>query len=220
MMRMTRMPRPLRAVAVVLMMAALAGCSAGTRMVDSWRTDQPVTHKPQKVVVIAALPDALMRQAVEVDMVSILKDKGVPAVAGSSLSGLSGGIRGKIDTEKAARTLRQAGADGVIVSFYTGGGRSGDYVRANYHADYVGTEVGYGYYGWGQPYFVDVYTVHKAENIDDFVVTFFIESAYYDLETEKSVWRIVTQTKDVEHTDAARDIANKIASQMSAAGLK
>ena len=52
------------------------------------------------------------------------------------------------------------------------------------------------------------------------VYGFGVETSYYDLETEQSVWRIVTQTRDVEHTDAARDIAGKIAAQMSAAGLK
>jgi hypothetical protein len=39
------------------------------------------------------------------------------------------------------------------------------------------------------------------------------------METEEPVWRIVTFTKDTEHTDAARDIANKIASEMRSAGL-
>jgi len=34
------------------------------------------------------------------------------------------------------------------------------------------------------------------------------------------VWRIVTYTKDVEHTDAASDIANQVAKEMSSAGLK
>ncbi len=33
------------------------------------------------------------------------------------------------------------------------------------------------------------------------------------------VWRIVTETKDVEHADAASDIAGKMASQMRSAGL-
>jgi hypothetical protein len=40
------------------------------------------------------------------------------------------------------------------------------------------------------------------------------------METEMPVWRIVTFTKDTEHTDAARDIANKMASEMRSAGLR
>ena len=52
-----------------LMAAALmlSGC-AQTSVVDSWRTDQPVTNKPDKVAVIAVLPDALVRESVEGDV--------------------------------------------------------------------------------------------------------------------------------------------------------
>lgn len=217
MMGMSRIRRLLCGLAGLSMLVLLAGCSAGTRMVDSWRTDQPVTHKPEKVAVIVAVPDALMRQAIEIDVATILQKKGIPAVAGSNLPGLSGGIRGKIDTERVGAILRKDGADGVIVSFYAGGGREGEYVRADYYTEYEGTAVGY---GWAQPYFVDVYSVHKAEDIHDFTLTTYVETSYYDLESEQSVWRIVTRTKDVEHTDAARDIAGKIATQMSTAGLK
>lgn len=212
-----RLIRPMACIALALL---LAGCSAGTRMVDSWRTDQPVTHQPEKVAVIVAVPDALMRQAIEIDVAAVLQNKGIPAVAASNLPGLSGGIRGNIDTDKVGAILRRDGADGVVVSFYAGGGREGEYVRADYYAEYEGTAMGYSYYGWGQPYFVDVYSIHKAEDIHDFTLTTYVETSYYDLENGQSVWRMVTQTKDVEHTDAARDIAVKIASQMSAAGLK
>ena len=52
------------------------------------------------------------------------------------------------------------------------------------------------------------------------MTTAYVESSYYDMETEMPVWRIVTFTKDTEHTDAARDIANKMASEMRSAGLR
>ena len=39
------------------------------------------------------------------------------------------------------------------------------------------------------------------------------------METEMPLWRIVTETKDTEHADAARDIGGKIASEMRSAGL-
>lgn len=200
-----------------LLIVALAGCSAGTRMVDSWRSDQPAARKPEKVAVIMALPDALMRQAIEIDVAAILQKKGIPAVAGSNLPGLGGGIRGKIDTERATEVLVRDGVDGVIVSFYAGGGREGEYVRDQYYTEYEGTGMGY---GWAQPYFVDVYSVHRAEDIQDFTLTTYVETSYYDLESERPIWRIVTRTKDIEHTDAAKNIAGKIATQMSAAGLK
>jgi hypothetical protein len=206
---------------ILLALAApliLAAC-AQTSVVDTWKTDKPVTNKPDKVAVIAVLPEALLRKAVEIDVAKILSDKGTPAVPASDLPGMSGGIRGEIDTEVAAGLLRQAGVDGIVVMFYSGGGQSEGYVRSDYWAEYLGSGMGY---GWGTPYFTgmtNVYTIRQGPGWADFKTTAYVESSYYDMETEEPIWRIVTFTKDVEHTDGARDIANKVASQMRSAGL-
>lgn len=205
--------------AVLLLAGTLvAGCTQ-TKLVDQWQIDEPVTHKPEKVAVIAVLPDALMREAVEVDVARIMADKGTPAVPSSRVPGMSGGIRGEIDAEVATGLLREADVDGVVVMFYAGGQNSEGYVRSDYWAQYVGSGVGYGGYSWGQPYFVDVYTVRQGPGWADYQRSAYVESSYYDLETKLPVWRIVTETKDVEHADAASDIAGKMASQMRSAGL-
>lgn len=214
-MTLTNISLAVRIAGALFAAALLAGC-AHTEVVDDWKTEQRVTNKPGKVAVIAALPEALMREAVEVDVARILEDKGTPAVPSSRIPGMSGGIRGEIDPEAAAEMLRQADVDGVVVMFYVGGGRSEDYVRSDYWAEFIGSGVGY---NWAQPYFVDVYTVRRGADILDFNQIIYVESSYYDLETESPVWRIVTQTKDIEHADAAEDIAKKIASEMRSAGL-
>lgn len=208
-----------RQFALLLAAAALLGGCAQTRLVDSWQIDEKIDRKPDKVAVIAVLPEALIRESVEVDVAKILADKGTPAVASSRIPGMGGGIRGEIDTEAAAGLLRQAEVDGVIVMFYAGGERSGEYKRANYWAEYLGSGAGYAGYSWVTPYFVDVHAVRQGADIVSFEQTVFVESSYYDMETERPVWRIVTSTRDLEHTDAARDIAGKIASEMRSAGL-
>jgi hypothetical protein len=219
--RNTHSPRALvaRHFTLLLAVAALLGGCAQTSVVDSWQVEERIDRKPEKVAVIAVLPDALIRESVEVDVAKILSDKGTPAVPSSRIPGMGGGIRGEIDTEAAAGLLRQADVDGVIVMFYAAGERTGDYERSNYWAEYVGTGIGYAGYSWATPYFVDVYTVHQGAEIVSFEQTVFVESSYFDMESKLPVWRIVTRTKDVEHTDAARDIAGKIASEMRSAGL-
>jgi len=206
----------LQTVLIAVVLSLFLSACAQTRVVDSWKADQPVTHKPQKVAVIAVLPDALTRKAVEIDMAKVLVKKGTPAVPGSEVPGMSGGIRGEIDVDVATEILRSAGVDGVVVIFYSGGGVSEGYVRSDYWAQYVGSGVGY---SWGRPYFTDVYTVRQGAGYADYKTTAYVESSYYDLETEQPVWRVVTFTKDVEHTDTADDIAHKIASEMGSAGL-
>jgi len=202
---------------VALLFAAwlLAGC-AQTQVVDSWEAESEATQKPAKVAVIAALPEALMREAVEVDVAKILADKGVSAVPSSRIPGMSGGIRGEIDREAAESLLRSANVDGVVVMFVTGAGRSGEYVRSDYWAEYLGSGLGY---NWASPYFVDVYTIRQGADIIDFQQTLFVESSYYDMNTEAPLFRFVTKTKDLEHTDAASAIGKKIASEMRSTGL-
>jgi hypothetical protein len=202
--------------AFLLLAAALLAACTQTKLVDSWQAEEKISNKPGKVAVIAVLPEALIREAVERDVAKILADKGTPAVPASRLPGMGGGFRGEIDTEVATGLLREAGVDGVIVMFYTGGGRTGNYERSNYWTEYLGSGVGY---SWGSPYFVDVYTVRQGADVVSFEQTIFVESSYFDMQSEKPVWRIVTQTKDVEHADAASDIAGKIASEMRSADL-
>jgi len=203
-----------------LAITLLAGCAfKQTKVVDTWQTDQAVTHKPDKVAVIAVLPEALLREAFEVDVARLLADKGTPAVPSSRIPGMGGGIRGEIDVEVATGLLRQADVDGVIVMFYSGGGRSEGYVRSDYWAEYLGTGT---VYSWGRPYFTgftDVYTIRKGPGWADFQTIAYVESSYYDMDTEMPVWRIVTETKDTEHSDAAEEIGKKIASEMRAAKL-
>jgi hypothetical protein len=202
-------------LAYPVFLLVLAAC-AQTQVVDSWKTEKPITNKPDKVAVIVVLPEALMRKAVEIDVAAVLKKKGTNAVVSSEIRGMSGGIRGEIDAEAATKLLRAADVDGVVVMFYAGGGVSEGYVRSDYWMQHVGSGMGY---SWGRPYFTNVYTVRQGPGWTDTRTIAYVESSFYDMETEEPIWRIVTKTKDTEHTDGAVDIARQIASQMNRAGL-
>jgi hypothetical protein len=203
----------------VCSMTIAPNAEAKTKLVDSWENKEAKEANPQKIALIAVLPEALAREAFEIDVVKKLNSKNRNVVAASKLPGLSGGIRGKIDTERAVKALEAAGVDGVIVMFYAGGGVSDSYVRSDYWLKYEGTGVGYAGYNWGTPYFTDVYSVQKGPGYADFSQSALVESSYYDLTTQEPLWRIVTETKDVEHSDAAVAIAKKINSAMRKAGL-
>jgi hypothetical protein len=207
------------ALGMLLAIGLAATAEARTKLLDSWENPEaPETHA-DKIAVIVVLPDALLRKAVEIDLVKMLQKKGRTLVAGTDIPGLTGGIRGKVDTEKAAAALDAAGVDGVIVLFYTGGGVTGEYKRSDYWLRYEGSTMGYGYYNWGQPYFVDVYSVQKgSQAYSDFIRTAWVETSFYDLESRQAIWRIVTETKDIEHSDATKGIGKRIATQMRKSG--
>lgn len=216
-------PNLFRTCRVTLLFVALSlvlGACAQTRVVDSWQTDKNVGAKPDKIAVIAVLPEALMRKAVEIDVANYLVDKGYKTIPSSNIKGMSGGIRGEIDVEVATGMLRDAEVDGIVVMFYSGGGESEGYVRSDYWLEYLGSGMGY---SWGRPYFTgmtSVYTVRQGPGYADFRTTAYVESSYYDMDTEEPIWRFVTFTKDVEHTDGVRDISKEVAAQMRRSGLK
>jgi hypothetical protein len=211
--------RTSRIILLTLTLPLLFSACSQVKIVDSWKAEDPATHKPVKVAVIAVLPDGLMREAVEIDVAKVLVNKGTPAVVSSKIPGMSGGIRGEIDVEVATGLLRQADVDGIVVMFYAGGGESEGYVRSDYWLQYLGTGVGY---SWGQPYFTgttSVYAIRQGPGYADFRTTAYVETSYYDLETEEPVWRIVTFTKDVEHSDTVKSISEDAAREMRSAGL-
>lgn len=203
-----------RIIALLLFTPLFLAACAQTKVVDSWQTQTPVANKPAKVAVVAVLPEALMRKAVEIDVAKILADKGTPAVPSSNIPGFGGGIRGEIDVEIATGILRDADVDGIVVMFYSGGGPSDGYVRSDYWLQHVGSGMSY---SWGRPYFTgftEVYTVRQGPGWADVKNTAYVETSYYDMADNQPVWRIVTFTKDTEHTDAARDIAQQVSSEM------
>lgn len=210
-------------IALLTMAATLVlGACTQTKVIDSWKTDKPVGGRPDKIAVVAVLPEALMRKAVEIDVANVLVGKGYKAIPSSNIKGMSGGIRGEIDVEVATGLLRDAEVDGIVVMFYAGGGESEGYVRSDYWLEYLGTGMGY---SWGRPYFTgagmtSVYTVRQGPGYADFRTTAYVESSFYDMDTEEPVWRFVTFTKDVEHADTVDDISRKIASEMRSSGLK
>jgi hypothetical protein len=203
----------------ILGLSIIATVEARTKVVDRWENEDASVERPEKVAVIVVLPDALMREAVEIDVAKRLEKRGRTVVAGSKIQGLKGGIRGTINTEAAKEALTAASIDGVVVMFYSGGGVSGTYQRADYWAKFEGSAMGWGGYGWGQPYFVNVYSIQQGPGWSDFTKSALVESSYYDLKTGQPIWRIVTETTDIEHTDAAVKIARKIASQMRSSKL-
>jgi len=204
--------------AVLALLLASTG-EARTKQLDKWVNKDAPKSDPAKIAVIAVLPDGLIREAVEIAIVEVLQKKGKEVVAGSKIPGMFGGIRGKINSEKAAKALIDAGMDGVVVLFYTGGGVSGEYQRSDYWLQYEGTATGWGGYAFGTPYFTNVYTVQQGPGYSDYQRSAIVESSYYDLKTRQPVWRLVTETKDTEHSDAAKQIAKKIKSQMGSTGF-
>ena len=50
-------------------------------------------------------------------------------------------------------------------------------------------------------------------------VDMYVESNYFHIATGEPVWRMVTKTEDVEHSDVAKAVAGEVVAEMRRAGL-
>lgn len=205
-----RIMNALKPAATVLVLALLAACGT-TSVVQNWESEKLEGSRPDKLAVIVMLPDALQRQETERAMVEVLRKSGSNAVMSSAIPGM----RGKLTREKAEPALKQAGVDGVVVVFLTGGGGGATYERADYWLENVGTAV---YYDWFSPRFAEVYAVREGPGYSQTTSQVFVESTYVNVTAGEPVWSFVTKSTDIEYRDTAKDISGRIVSQMRRSG--
>ena len=209
------MPQSLMRLGALVAVLALAGCTH-TQVVNQWQSEVRIEPPPDKVAVLVAVPGDLQRQAYEQVLVDELRGAGVNAVASNQIRGM----RGKLDRDKAEAALKAADVDGVIAVFYTGAGVGEVYERSDYYAQFVGSGF---YYDWWRPYtgptYTAVYEVRQGPGAYNVSVDMYVESNYFHIATGEPVWRMVTKTEDVEHSDVAKAVAGEVVAEMRRAGL-
>lgn len=201
-------------LAVVVVTAVSAVACSSTKVVDTWDSGHRVSSTADLIAVYVGLPDDLQRQAFEQVFVRDLQAAGLNAIESVRIPGM----RGSPDQERAIEALSAANADAIVAVFVIGAVTGGVYERSDYYATAVGSGfVGYGW--WGAPAFTTVYEIRQGSGAFDVSKNVYLESNYYDFDDRAPVWRMVTVTEDVEHSDGASQVSSKIMQQMRAHDL-
>ena len=194
----------------IVLIAALAACST-TNVVQEWQLDTPAGPRPDKIAVVVMLPDELQRLSVERVLAEEIRDAGGNAVPSSDIQGM----RGKLTRDKAERALRADGVDAVVVAFLKGAMRGEELQRADYYVQYEGAGV---YYDWFAPQFTEVYSIQEGAGFYEQERHVFVESTYYDMDTEQARWTMITDSSALEYRDTAKAISGKIVAKMKRDG--
>ena len=160
------------------------------------------------------MPEALQRLTVEQELVRVLRESGRNALVSSDIPGMGG----RLTREIAEPALRAASVDALIVVFLTGGGKGERLERADYYAVQVGSGFYGGGWGWFSPTLTNVYTVREGTGVFDQQSFLYVESTYFDLVEDRTKWSMITRTEDLDHGDAANEVARKIVSKMKSTG--
>jgi hypothetical protein len=203
----------LRALAAIAVLLLLNACQT-TKVISEWDAGRDEIDKRERIAVVAMMPESLQRLTVEQEIVRVMRKSGRNALVSSDIPGLSG----RLTRETAEPALRAASVDAIVVVFLTGGGKGERLERADYYAVLVGSGFYGGGYGWFAPTYGNVYTVVEGAGFYDQQNFVYAETTYFDIVDDRAKWSMITRSKDLDHNDTAKDVANKIVSKMKSTG--
>jgi len=204
----------LRSIAVITVVLLLSGCSKNIRVVSEWDAGRENIDKRERIAVVAMMPEALQRLAVEQEVVRVLRKAGRNALVSSDIPGMSG----RLTRETAEPALRAASVDAIIVIFLTGGGKGERLERADYYAVQVGSGFYGGGYGWFSPVYTEVYTVREGAGFYDQEKFLYAETTYFDIVDDRAKWSMITRSENLQYNDTAKTVAGRIVSKMRSTG--
>ena len=204
----------LRSIAVITVVLLLSGCSKNIKVVSEWDAGRENIDKREGIAVVAMMPEALQRLAVEQEVVRVLRKAGRNALVSSDIPGMSG----RLTRETAEPALRAASVDAIIVIFLTGGGKGERLERADYYAVQVASGFYGGGYGWFSPVYTEVYTVREGTGFYDQEKFLYAETTYFDIVDDRAKWSMITRSENLQYNDTAKTVAGRIVSKMRSTG--
>lgn len=192
------LPQTVRALAVAVIIAIIAGCTSTTRLVSVGKSaDAKAPYK--RVMVLAITDNGQIRQVIEQGLAAELDKAGVINVV-ASLS-----MPGGLDKERpdairvlAESAVKENGADAVLVVSLLNAEVREDYVPPR--KDVVAVSVAPYYMGYGA--FIG-YNYKTMYTPGYFVKEqlYYVQSNLFDVSSEKSVWQAQSETinpKDIQ----------------------
>jgi len=191
-----------RCVAALLLLAAamvLGGCST-TKIVVSWQDSTTPAHALKKPLIIAIVPNQLVRMKLEDEFISSLRQSGVTAVASYSVFPGMQSITPAAVKEK----LPSLGCDAILVTHLVDVKQEAVHVPAR--TDVYTTGGVYGgpaHYRSFDSYYARSYGVVTTPAYSYVEKYYQLETNIYSVAEGKLVWTAATRTEDTSSIDKA-----------------
>jgi hypothetical protein len=177
---------------IVLALGAI-GCSGSTKLVNQWENPQYVPARFNRIMVIGVSREPGLRRTFEDEFVAKLKEAGVDAVPSYRYVPEDG----PVDEARLQEAVRQASADGVLMTRLVRVERKTE-VSPGYYAP--APAVGFGFYPWYSAAWLGYYEPPRVYQYDVYIS----ETSLYDVKRGQLVWSGTVQTK------APRDLNKEI----------
>jgi hypothetical protein len=179
------------ALAIVLFLG-LFGCGS-TKLVNQWENPQHVPARLNRILVIGVSREPGLRRTFEDQFVVKLKEIGVDAVPSYRFIPEDG----PVDEGRLQAAVKQAGADGVLMTRLVRVERKTE-VTPGYYAP--APAVGFGFYPWYSAGWLGYYEPPRVYQYDVYIS----ETSLYDVKQNQLVWSGTVQTT------APRDLNKEI----------
>ncbi|HEY1904466.1 MAG TPA: hypothetical protein VGG91_00410 [Myxococcaceae bacterium] len=199
---------------IVLPMLALAGCSAPTKLVNSWKAADaaPMTVKPGDLVIAMVMSkEETTRRTGEDLLGEELRQRGLRPIPSFTLIPTDQ----VDDREKAAAAIQDSGAVALISMRPIAVNKQQTYVPPSYMGPgpYAGGWGPYYGYGWGA-----AYSYSPGYVVTDTIVR--VETLVFDLKQNKLVWAGQSETTNPENLGQfMRDLVKAVGADMRRKGL-
>lgn len=204
----------LRSIVVIAALLLLGGCSKNIKVISQWDAGRDNIDKPERIAVVAMMPESLQRLTVEQEIVSVMRKSGRNALVSSDIPGLSG----RLTRETAEPALKAASVDAIVVIFMTNAAKGERLEREDYYVVSVGSGFYGPGYGWFAPTFTNVYTIEEGAGYYDQQDYLYVETTYFDIVDDRAKWSMITRSENLEYNDTARTVGEKIVSKMRSTG--
>jgi hypothetical protein len=184
------MSRSSRRIPVALaVIIGLAGCSS-TKLVNRWENPQYVPAQFQRLLVIGVSQQASLRRIFEDEFAARLKAEGVDAVPSYQFIPEDG----QVDEARLQQAVRQAGADGVLMTRLVRVERKTQVTPGYYDP---GPGMGLGLYPWYSAGWLGYYEPPRVYQYDVYIS----ETSLYDARRNQLVWSGTVQTTEPGNLD-------------------
>lgn len=187
-------------VLAIAVAAGVVGCSS-TKLVSQWENPQHVPARFARLLVIGITQQPGVRRTFEDEFVARLKAAGVDAVP----SYRSIPEDGQVEEARLQEAVRQAGADGILMTRLVGVER-----RTEVTPGYYSAPAGLGMYPWYSAGWLGYYEPPRVYQYDVYIS----ETSLYDTTHNRLVWSGTVQTRAPGNLDKA--IARYVATVIKA----
>jgi hypothetical protein len=186
----------------------MTGCASSTSIIASWNDSDIKNGDYSNILVTAMVDNIKVQKSLEDELAEELNDKRVKANKSLNIFPPELSDENMRSKEELLAAIEENGFDGIITVALIDKESEARYVAGSYpyaplnNYGYYGTFWGYYNYWYPQMYNTGYYDINK---------TYFLETNFYDAESEKLVWS--AQSKTVNPTslkDLTQDFSKKI----------